>query len=305
VPPSPASSSSGSSTQSPVRAVYPDGSVRGGGGPDDPAISIVRPVDVFERMAHNPKIGLGEAYMAGDWTAAPGTDLGALLTPFAERFTSLVPRPLRRLRAVVDRRIPRRLRNTLAGSRHNISAHYDLSNELFAQFLDPTLSYSSALFEGEPPFAGQDLEAAQQRKIDAILDLAGVREGTRLLEVGTGWGALAITAARRGAHVTSVTLSGEQLELARKRVAMANLEERVDLRLQDYREVRGSFDAIVSVEMIEAVGEEFWPTYFATLDQLLAPGGTIAIQAILMEHDRVLATRKSFGWIQKYIFRAA
>lgn len=285
-----------------VRALYPDGTVRGGGGDDAPTMQIVRPTALFERMGHNPKIGMGEAYMAGDWRAADGTDLAALLTPFAARLSTLVPKPLTTLRAVVDRRIPRRHRNTLSGSRDNISTHYDLSNDLFAQFLDPTMSYSSAWFEGSPPFAGQSLEDAQRRKNDRILDVAGVTEGSRVLEIGTGWGALAIAAAQRGAEVTSVTISQEQLDLARKRVAEAGLSDRVELRQLDYREVGGSFDAIVSVEMIEAVGEEFWPTYFATLDRLLAPGGKVGIQAILMAHDRMLATRRSFGWIQKYIF---
>ena len=126
--------------------------------------------------------------------------------------------------------------------------------------------------------------------------------GARVLEIGTGWGTLAIRAAQRGAQVTSVTISREQLALATERVAAAGLTDRVDLRLQDYREVSGSYDAIVSVEMIEAVGEAYWPTFFGTLDRLLAPGGKVSLQTITMAHDRFLATRRSFGWIQKYIF---
>ena len=224
----------------PVRALYPDGTVRGGGGPDDPALRIVRPASFFDRLGRNPKIGLGEAYLAGDWTVADGTDLGELLTPFAARLTALLPRPLTRLRRVVDERIPRGLRNTPSGARANVSAHYDLSNDLFARFLDPTMSYSSAMFDGAPPYAGQSLEDAQRRKIDRILDLAGVTEGTRLLEIGTGWGALAIAAARRGAQVTGVTLSGEQLDFAnRAGWPRPGLGDRVELRLQDYRSVRG------------------------------------------------------------------
>jgi cyclopropane-fatty-acyl-phospholipid synthase len=295
----------------PVRAVYPDGTVRGAGradgadgadGADAPVLRLVRPDRMFERLAHNPKIGIGEAYMAGDWTTGDGTDLGALLTPFAAQLTQLVPPWLLRFRRVVEQRIPRRQRNTPAGARENISAHYDLSNELFAAFLDPGLTYSSALFEEGVPRSAQDLEQAQTRKVERILDQAGVGPGTRVLEIGTGWGTLAIAAAQRGAQVTSITLSGEQLTLAAKRVAEAGLSELVDVRLQDYRAVTGSYDAIVSVEMIEAVGEEYWPEYFRTLDRLLAPGGTIGLQAILMEHDRMLATRNSYGWIQKYIF---
>ena len=135
-----------------------------------------------------------------------------------------------------------------------------------------------------------------------MLDLAGVGSGTRLLEIGTGWGTLAIRAAQRGARVTTVTLSREQLELARERAAAAGVAGLVDARLQDYRQVQGQYDAIVSVEMIEAVGEAYWPVYFATLDRLLAPGGKAGIQTITMAHDRLLATRRSFSWIQKYIF---
>ena len=286
----------------PVRLRYPDGTEVGGGGPDSPVLEVVRPHAMFRRLESHPKIGLGEGYMAGDWRAAPGTDLAEALMPFAARMGRLVPKPLLSLRGLVDRAIPRHLQNTLEGSRSNISAHYDLSNDLFATFLDPSMSYSSALFDPTRPLAEQDLHEAQLRKIDAVLDAADVRPGSRVLEIGTGWGELAIRAARRGATVTSVTLSSEQRDLARKRLAEAGVTERVDVRLQDYREVTGRFDSVVSVEMIEAVGEEFWETYFRQIDHLLAPGGAVAIQAILMEHHRLMATKGSFGWIQKYIF---
>jgi cyclopropane-fatty-acyl-phospholipid synthase len=152
------------------------------------------------------------------------------------------------------------------------------------------------------PWADQTLEEAQLRKVHAVLDLAGVRRGMHVLEIGTGWGTLAIEAARRGARVTTLTLSQEQAALAADRVESAGLTDLVEIRLQDYREVEGTFDAIVSVEMIEAVGEEYWPTYFEALDRHLAPGGVAAIQAILMSHERFLATRNSWGWIQKHIF---
>ena len=290
----------------PVRVLLPDGSLLGTPdpdlAPDAPTLQIVRPAALFERLAAHPKIGIGESYTAGDWRPAPGTDLAAVLTPFAHRMTTAVPPVLRRLRVFVDRRIPAQQRNTVSGSRQNIRAHYDLSNDLFASFLDETLSYSSALFDQERPFAEQDLTRAQLRKVHAVLDLAGVGPGMSVLEIGTGWGTLAIEAARRGARVTTVTLSVEQAELARARVAQRGLAELVDVRLLDYREVEGTFDAIVSVEMIEAVGQEYWPTYFAALDRLLAPGGSVALQSILMSHDRYLATRRSFGWIQKHIF---
>lgn len=287
----------------PVRATYPGGTSIGGGSEDAPVFEIIRPGAFFARLGRDAKIGFGEAYMAGDWRAGAGTDLADLLTPFAARLTSLVPEPLQRLRTMADKRIPTNQENTPDGSRKNVHAHYDLSNELFAAFLDPTMSYSAAWFdESESVITATRLEEAQFRKMDGILDLAGVTSGTRLLEIGTGWGALAIRAAQRGALVTTVTISAEQLTLASERVARAGLSERVDLLLQDYRYVDGEYDAIVSVEMVEAVGEAYWPAYFAALDRLLAPGGKVSIQAITMAHERVLATKRSFGWIQKYIF---
>ncbi|WP_235734528.1 SAM-dependent methyltransferase [Nocardioides alcanivorans] len=287
----------------PVDVRLPDGSAfsadsRAG----QPVLELVRPEALVRRIADNPKIGIGEGYMAGDWRAPEGTDLASVLRPFAERMTTAIPPALTRMRRVVDRPIPRRERNSLWGSRRNIEAHYDLSNDLFAAFLDETMSYSAAMFDESRPFAAQDLAEAQRRKIAAVLDLANVRAGSRVLEIGTGWGALAVEAARRGAHVTTVTLSREQAELAAERVREAGLAGSVDIRLQDYREVTGAYDAVVSVEMIEAVGEEYWPTYFAVLDRLLAPGGIAAVQAIVMAHDRYLTTRRSHGWIQKHIF---
>jgi cyclopropane-fatty-acyl-phospholipid synthase len=293
----------------PVDVLLPDGSrlgrPRAGASEPSgirPAVDLRRPTAFFERVAHHPKIGIGEGYMAGDWRAAPGTDLADVLLPFAERLTTAIPRPWLALRQVADRAIPPEQRNTLTGSRRNIEAHYDLSNDLFAAFLDETLMYSSALFDRTRPIPDQSLEEAQLRKVRAILDAARVDAGTNVLEIGTGWGTLAIEAAKRGARVTTLTLSGEQAALARRRAAAAGVGAHVDIRVEDYREARGSYDAIVSVEMIEAVGEEYWPTYFRALDRLLAPGGTVAIQSILMSHDRYLVTRRSYGWIQKHIF---
>ena len=287
----------------PARATYPDGTSVGGGSHGSPRFEVVRPSAFFARLGRDTKIGFGESYMASDWRAGPGTDLADLLTPFAARLTRLVNQPLKRLRTIVDKRIPAHHENTLDGSRENVRAHYDLSNDLFEAFLDPTMSYSAAWFdESGSAGAATSLEEAQLRKMDGVLDYAAVGPGTRLLEIGTGWGALAIRAAQRGARVTTVTISAEQLTFAAERVARAGLSDRVDLRLQDYREVAGEFDAIVSVEMIEAVGEAYWPTYFATIDRLLAPGGKVSIQAIAMAHERVLATKRSFSWIQKYIF---
>jgi cyclopropane-fatty-acyl-phospholipid synthase len=284
----------------PVTARLATGEVYGAGGP--PSIAVTDPDSFFARLGASPMIGLGESYMAGEWTAARGTDLADALTPFAERLTDLIPPLFYRLRHAV---LPRGLNpeNTKHGARQNIERHYDLSNEMFTSFLDPSLSYSSALFETlDPAPVLADLEAAQLRKVDAILDEAEVGEGSRVLEIGTGWGTLAIRAAQRGAHVTTITISTEQAELAQRRVDDAGVSDRVEIALRDYRDQEGQFDAVVSVEMIEAVGEKYWPTYFAAIDSLLAPGGKVAIQAIMLDHHRYLATRDTYTWIHKYIF---
>ncbi|MFJ9573965.1 class I SAM-dependent methyltransferase [Streptomyces bacillaris] len=263
-----------------------------------PLMEIREPEAFFRRIGASGLIGFGESYMAGEWDAA---DLVAVLTVLAGNAADLVPAPLQRLRPLWALRKPAAQLNTPEGSRENISRHYDLSNDLFALFLDGTLSYSSAVFRSLP--ATQDLlPAAQHRKIDLLLDAAGVGEGTRLLEIGTGWGELALRAAARGARVVSVTLSAEQRELARTRIREAGYEDRVEVRLCDYRQVTGAYDAVVSVEMIEAVGEEFWPVYFTALDRLLAPGGRVALQAITMPDDRLRASRSTYTWIHKYIF---
>ncbi|MFJ8860610.1 class I SAM-dependent methyltransferase [Streptomyces sp. NPDC102451] len=271
---------------------------RGSVGLGGPLMEIREPDAFFRRIGASGLIGFGESYMAGEWDSP---DLVGVLTVLAGNAAGLVPAPLQRLRSLWALRQPAAQTNTPEGARDNISHHYDLSNDLFALFLDDTLTYSSAVFRGFP--AEQDLlSAAQHRKIDRLLDLAGVGDGTELLEIGTGWGELAVRAAARGARVTTLTLSREQQELARGRIREAGHQDRVDVRLSDYRDVTGRYDAIVSVEMIEAVGEEFWPEYFRTLERCLAPGGRIALQAITMPDDRMLASRRTYTWIQKYVF---
>ena len=213
----------------------------------------------------------------------------------AHRVRQLGGRPDSPCAAMVSaarRRAANRVRSTTAATqaRRNVAEHYDLSNDLFAEFLDETMTYSSALFDTLPACrAAPGRGAAPQDRPPARLGAR--RPGSRVLEIGTGWGELCIRAAARGAHVRSVTLSAEQQQLARQRVAAAGLS-RPGARSSccDYRDVDGRYDAVVSVEMIEAVGYHFWPTYFTTLDRLVPPGGRVAIQAITMPHDRMLAT---------------
>jgi cyclopropane-fatty-acyl-phospholipid synthase len=287
----------------PLTVRLPDGRTLGAGRPGAPEMTLHRPQAFFRRMGSGGLIGFGEAYMAGEWDSP---DLTSLLTVFADHVSDLIPPRLQRLRRVAVRRQPATDDPTPDGARQNIHRHYDLSNELFALFLDDTMTYSAALFgagpDGAPIATDGLLTQAQYRKIDQLLDRAGVGPGTRLLEIGTGWGELAIRAASRGANVVSVTISPEQQVLATRRIAAAGFAGRVRVELRDYRAIEGQFDAIVSSEMIEAVGLRYWPSYFAALDRLLVPGGRVGLQAITMEHDRMLATRRTYTWIHKYIF---
>lgn len=271
----------------------PDGRRFGTNG-DAPELCILRAREFYARLGTGGLIGFGEGWMSRAWDT---NDLPGLLTTLARRLTDLVPRPAQRLRRLFDQQMPTVEDGDRPGARRNIERHYDLSNELFATFLDPTMTYSSALFE-----PGDDLKAAQIRKVDAILDAAGVRAGSRVLEIGSGWGALAIRAATRGATVTTLTLSPEQKALAEQRIAVAGFAGQVDVQLRDYRDATGQYDAVVSVEMIEAVGERYWPDYFRALGQRLATGGRVGLQAITMPHEHMLDTRRSWTWIHKYIF---
>ena len=303
----------------PLTMTFPDGRTWGLGGPE---VQVVRPRDFFRRVGRDGLIGFGEAWMVGDITTAdwhpggPGRhhyetdgrrinaatdELAAALTVMAGRMSSLVPAPLQKLRSAWKLVKPVHEENTLGGSAENIHRHYDLSNELFSLFLDETMTYSSAWYRSPEP---EDPVAAQFRKIDGVLDLAGVvRPGMRVLEIGSGWGALAIRAAQeRGADVTTLTLSTAQKTLAEKRIAEAGFTDRIQVRLEDYRSHVGEYDAVVSVEMIEAVGEKYWPQYFGCIDRLLKPGGRVGLQAITIDHDRWLATRDSYTWIHKYVF---
>ena len=278
----------------PIRVTDVTGRSWGTGGPESPVLHIVNSTEVYRRLGRDANIGFGEAFQTGAWTSP---DPAAVLTTFATHLTTRVPPSLQALRMWAQRIKGHLETNTHEVAKRNIEAHYDLSNEMFATFLDETMSYSAAWFE-----PGNNLEQAQLRKIDGILDYAGVFDGTTLLEIGTGWGALAIRAAQRGAFVTSLTLSVEQQRLAEERIQAAGMSDRVTVLLQDYRDAQGTYDAVVSVEMIEAVGGEYWAEYFATIDRLLNSNGRAALQAITMPHERMLVSRRAYTWINKYIF---
>jgi cyclopropane-fatty-acyl-phospholipid synthase len=294
----------------PLRIKMPSGRSFGAGPPEAPELRLHRPRDFYRRVGADGLIGFGESYMAGDWDC---DDLTGLLTIMASAVETLVPPRLQWLRDFYVRHHPADEDATETGARRNIQRHYDLSNDLFALFLDESMTYSAAVFDedaagwpvppaGSPDVVAGALAAAQRRKIDHLLDLAGVGRGTRVLEIGSGWGELAIRAAARGAQVLTVTISEEQRDLTARKIQDAGQAGRAAVELLDYRRVTGQYDAIVSVEMIEAVAERYWPDYFAALDRLLAPGGRIALQSITMPHHRLLATRRTHTWILKYIF---
>jgi cyclopropane-fatty-acyl-phospholipid synthase len=242
-------------------------------------------------------IGFAESFIAGDWHSS---DLTALLRLFLLNrneiegviYGSWWGSLIYRLRHLLHR-------NSRSGSKKNIHAHYDLGNEFYRLWLDPTMNYSSAWFDGQPQ---QDLPSAQWAKVRRALRECGADKGSRVLEIGCGWGALAECAAREfGATVTGVTLSTEQLAWGQKRLKDAGLPG--ELRLQDYRDISdGPFDAIASIEMFEAVGREYWESYFQTVHQQLKPGGRACIQTITIRDDLFDRYVKSTDFIQQYIF---
>jgi cyclopropane-fatty-acyl-phospholipid synthase len=249
----------------------------------------------LRRMLLGWDIGLAEGYIEGDWSTP---DLVALLRLACENAGLSTPRSplgLPRLAPKIGHALNR---NTRRGSRRNIAAHYDLGNSFYEHWLDAGMSYSSGIFST----ADQSLEEAQGAKLDRVLDLLDLRGDETVLELGCGWGALAERLLGRGCSVTGVTLSFEQLAFARQRLLAHMTTGACDIRLQDYRDVRGTFDRIVSIEMLEAVGEAFWPTYFAGLRDRLVPGGIAVLQVITMAEDRFEDYRRSPDFIQKYIF---
>ena len=251
----------------------------------------------FSKVLCGGSVGLGESYVQGLWTTP---DLSAVLKLFAcnQKNVGGLRKGFSAFNQVKNRFGHLARRNTRSKSRQNIQEHYDLSNSFYQLFLDSSMTYSSALFS----HYHEDLEKAQLNKIDRMLDLSGIQEGEHLLEIGTGWGALALRAAQRGCKVTTITLSKEQFVFAQERFEKAGFSDMIELRLQDYRDLEGQFDGIVSCEMIEAVGKEYLPSYFNTIRNCLRQGANAVLQAITINDDRYDHYCRSCDWIQKHIF---
>ncbi len=260
----------------------------------------------YRAVAAGGSVGAGEAYMDGLWRcSAPGLDGSDALVALVQLLVrnrdlldglesgwATVAGTMRRLWHAARR-------NSRTGSRRNIAAHYDLSNAFFALFLSPDLMYSSALWTGE----GDTLEAASERKLEAVCRKLALTRSDHVLEIGAGWGGFALHAARRyGCRITTTTISRQQYELARERIRAAGLEERIELRLEDYRDLTGRYDKIVSIEMIEAVGAEHLEEYFATIGRLLAPQGAALLQAITIEDHRYRQALASVDFIKRHVF---
>lgn len=242
--------------------------------------------------------GAGESFIHGAWDCDNLTDLVRLMVVNRELMND-VDSGWSRLSAPLFQLAHRLNRNTAAGSRRNIAAHYDLGNEFFQLFLDETMAYSCGIF----PRADASLLEASTAKFDAACSKLNLKPGQRLLEIGTGWGGLALHAARHyGCHVTTTTISREQYELAAEKVAQAGLSDRITLLLEDYRDLKGQYDALVSIEMIEAVGHQYLDTYFTRCSGLLEPGGAMLLQSITIRDQLYEQARRSVDFIKRFIF---
>ncbi len=276
------------------------GSARSG---EPRAAMRLRNWNVFAAALRSGDIGFAESFIAGEWSTPDLTTLLTLLVANRDHFERIVYGTwwgslLYRAKHLLNR-------NSRRGSRKNIHAHYDLGNDFYRLWLDPTMSYSSAWFEGQ---RSGDMVQAQWAKVRRALAQCGVQPGDRVLEIGCGWGGLAECAAREfGAHVTGVTLSAEQLAFAARRLRDAGLADRATLRYQDYRELgadggEAPFDAVVSIEMFEAVGRDYWGGYFETIKRNLRPGAKACIQSITIRDDLFERYVRSSDFIQQYIF---
>ena len=249
------------------------------------------------RLITDGDIGFAEAWIDGDWTSPDLTSVVRLAARNSDDLAQTISGwPVTRL---INRLRHHSKANTKRGSQRNIEAHYDLGNEFYSKWLDPSFIYSSAIWTDETT----DLEAAQSLKLVRIKQLLAIEPDNSVLEIGCGWGALAAQlAGADGGKVTGLTLSPSQLEWAEAMISSRGLSDRVELRLQDYRDVQGTFDRIVSIEMLEAVGEAYWPSYFATLRQCLKRDGRAVLQVITISEERFENYRAETDFIQKHVF---
>jgi len=274
----------------------PDGSSRLYGRGEHSAALHIRDWAVFDRLLRGGDIGFAEAFLDGQWDTP---DLSGLLALLAANRDALDAPLYGSLAGRIMHRLVHLLRaNTRSGSRRNIAAHYDLGNDFYSLWLDAGMTYSSAIFSSK----SQSLEDAQAAKYQRVLDALQPEPGSRILEIGCGWGAFAERAASAGHHVTGVSLSRRQLEYATSRIERAGLAERAQFEFRDYRDLSGQYDAVASIEMVEAVGERWWPTYFTRIAAALAPGGRAVVQSILIEDNLFDRYRRGSDFIQKYIF---
>lgn len=282
-----------------LRVVLPSGAVVEKMGQEDgpDATIVVKRWRMLRRVIASGDIGFAEAYMDGDWTT---TDLTAVIRLAARNTDALAPAITGSVVMRLANRIVHMLHpNTRKGARKNIEAHYDLGNDFYKQWLDPSMLYSSAIWTDETT----TLDQAQQHRLNRIREKLELDGGESVLEIGCGWGALAEhLAVEADAEVTGITLSPSQLAWAQDVIAKSGKSDQVDLRIQDYRDVEGTFDRIVSIEMFEAVGEAYWPSYFDTIRRCLKRGGTALLQIISIEEKRYEAYRKNADFIQKYVF---
>lgn len=282
-----------------LNVTLPDGSMHcfAGEQPGPDASLSVSDWRFFGRIMRGGDMAFAEAYMDGQIDTP---DLPVLLTLGALNEAAL-ERAFQAnwLRRMVWRLVHARRSNSRRGSARNIRAHYDLGNDFYRLWLDRGMTYSSAIYGGDDT---RQLEVAQDAKYGRILDRLGVRQGDSILEIGCGWGGFAEAAARRGARVHAITISREQLQFAQQRMADADLAHSTEIEFRDYRDVRGVYDHIVSIEMIEAVGEKYWPQYFAALSRHLRPGGKALIQAITIADQAFEQYRRGTDFIQRHIF---
>lgn len=249
------------------------------------------------RLLRTGNLGFAEGYLAHEWDTP---DLPALLEVFARNGDAMGEIFEGKWWAKAAGRVAHALnRNTRAGAKRNIHAHYDLGNAFYERWLDPSMTYSSAKFET----AGQSLSDAQRNKYASLAHRIGLKPEHHLLEIGCGWGGFAEYAAKEiGCRVTGITISREQHDFAKARIAKAGLADKAEIRLEDYRDTQGTFDRIVSIEMFEAVGEEYWPTYFDKIGRSLKPGGQAGLQIITIDERYFSTYRRSVDFIQKYVF---